>query len=367
MSTRANAERPGRLLRVLAVCVLASPAIAHEQVPPTEAADTAAIVATIQAGVKAAYAAGQRPAMRDAHAKAHGCVRAELTVLPDLPAELREGVFAASRTYPAWIRFSNGNGAPHPDATGDGRGMAIKLMDVPGRKLLPAETTAQTQDFVMINHPVFFVRNVADYRSFTALSTQKRSAEFFANRAHEKAIVAAITSKTIGEVFELRYYSMTPYLLGSRPSKFSARPVDCASGKGLTASATVPPSNDPDYLRTRMQQWLDERDACFHFAVQLQTDPTTQPVEDPTVVWDDARAPFTDVAKLRIPRQTFTSDAQRAFCENLSFTPWHALPEHRPIGGINRVRRPVYEAISKLRHELNGAPRHEPVDNEALE
>lgn len=53
-------------------------------------------------------------------------------------------------------------------------------------------------------------------------------------------------------------------------------------------------------------------------------------------------------------RQTFDSDAQMAFCENVSFTPWHALPEHRPSGGVSRLRRTVYEKVSKLRHDLNG-------------
>lgn len=34
---------------------------------------------------------------------------------------------------------------------------------------------------------------------------------------------------------------------------------------------------------------------------------------------------------------------------------------HRPLGGINRVRRTVDETISRLRHDLNGTPRGEPL------
>jgi len=48
------------------------------------------------------------------------------------------------------------------------------------------------------------------------------------------------------------------------------------------------------------------------------------------------------------------------FCENLTYTPWHALPEHRPLGGINRVRRAVYESLAELRHTLNEIPQEEP-------
>jgi len=47
-------------------------------------------------------------------------------------------------------------------------------------------------------------------------------------------------------------------------------------------------------------------------------------------------------------------------CEARSFTPWHSIAEHRPLGGISRVRKAVYQTISTLRHQLNGQPRVEP-------
>ena len=47
-------------------------------------------------------------------------------------------------------------------------------------------------------------------------------------------------------------------------------------------------------------------------------------------------------------------------CEARSFTPWHSIAEHRPLGGISRVRKDVYLTVSKLRHELNAQPRIEP-------
>ncbi|MBK6579794.1 MAG: hypothetical protein IPG17_27140 [Sandaracinaceae bacterium] len=78
-------------------------------------------------------------------------------------------------------------------------------------------------------------------------------------------------------------------------------------------------------------------------------------VEDSRTEWTEAAAPFVKVATITIPRQVFTTPAQEAFCEALSFTPWHSLPEHRPLGGVNRVRRVVYESVSEVRHELNGA------------
>ena len=62
-----------------------------------------------------------------------------------------------------------------------------------------------------------------------------------------------------------------------------------------------------------------------------------------------------------MPPQTFDSPRQMDYAEHLSFTPWHSLPEHRPIGGVNRIRKTVYEQISTLRHNANGKPRREPA------
>jgi len=67
------------------------------------------------------------------------------------------------------------------------------------------------------------------------------------------------------------------------------------------------------------------------------------------------------VATVRIPKQRFATEARDALAENLSFNPWHALPQHRPLGGVNRIRRIVYRAISNLRRETNGAATKEPA------
>jgi hypothetical protein len=66
------------------------------------------------------------------------------------------------------------------------------------------------------------------------------------------------------------------------------------------------------------------------------------------------------VATITIPRQQFATTERDEFGENLSFTPWHALPQHRPLGAVNRIRRVVYQTISKLRHDMNGVQQREP-------
>lgn len=109
-----------------------------------------------------------------------------------------------------------------------------------------------------------------------------------------------------------------------------------------------------------MVKQLAKGSAEFDFMVQFQTDADAMPIEDPGKAWPEKVSPFRKVATVRIAEQEFDSPQQREFGENLSFSPWHALPEHRPLGGINRARRIVYETISAFRHRRNMVAPHEP-------
>jgi hypothetical protein len=84
------------------------------------------------------------------------------------------------------------------------------------------------------------------------------------------------------------------------------------------------------------------------------------------IEWDESDSPFHKVATVTIPKQAFDLPAQDAFCENLSFSPWHARTDQRPLGVVNRVRKVVYDTVSRVRHELNGVQRREPTGREAF-
>ena len=90
------------------------------------------------------------------------------------------------------------------------------------------------------------------------------------------------------------------------------------------------------------------------------------PVDDPVKLWDPSVSKFQTVAKIVINKQSFESAAQKTFCEDLSITPWRSIAEHQPLGGIELARKPIYETISKLRHELNQRPRVEPTGDETF-
>jgi hypothetical protein len=124
----------------------------------------------------------------------------------------------------------------------------------------------------------------------------------------------------------------------------------------------IPDAPSDDFLRLAIANQLKDGEAVFDFSVQLQTDAETMPIEDPRVEWPESVSPFRKVATIRILQQDCDNDRQAAYGENLSFTPWHTLPGHRPLGGINRARKVIYEAISTLRHARNRKPRTEPED-----
>ncbi len=300
---------------------------------------------------------------RGQHPKLLGLLEAKFIVADNLPTELRLGVFKEpGRSYDAWIRFSNARNLDDRDP--GGHGMAIKLLNVSAGAGAPDTT----QDFVLFDAPVFFVGNPLQYVVFEEASLRAlgRSASgtkltvllnYYWRHWKQLGNLTKAQRSDVIDPLALRYWSITPYRLGEATVKYSALPV------GACATA-VTVERSKDMLRQAINVHLDRNDVEFlefEFQVQTQTDPVAMPIEDPTRLWDETISPFVTVGRLRIPtRQAFDTTERDRFAENLSFTPWHALPEHEPLGGINRVRRAVYESLSDFRHALNRVPREEP-------
>ncbi|GAB5417081.1 MAG: catalase family protein [Crocinitomicaceae bacterium] len=296
---------------------------------------------------------------RQVHAKMHGCVKAKFTVAPDLPEDLKVGVFSEPKSFHAWIRFSNASTIPKPDKKKDIRGMAIKLMNVPGEKLLADEKTLNTQDFLLMSSETFFSHNLVAFRQTLKSATAKSKLAlllYFINPKHWKLARRLMKSMIKCEnLLAQNYWSTQPFRFGTedRAVKYFVKPWD---GNNIVNENV----SDDDYLRINMQQTLDSNSVGFDFYVQLQTDAVTMPIEDPTVPWD---SPFQKVASIEIVEQTFDSEEQMAFGQNLSFNAWHSLPEHKPLGSFNRARKVAYETMSKYRHKWNDAPMFEPQDS----
>jgi len=297
---------------------------------------------------------------RGQHPKHHGCVVATFTVNPDIPNELKQGLFRSPGTYQAVIRFSNGGN--DEDTKPDVHGMAVKLVGVRGERASADADERETQDFVMLDNPVFFVKNVKQMVEFAgALAASKAQPsnmepmkKFAAAHPEEAKLARQATSRFIGNPLRVQYFSTTPYRLGSAVVKYTARPSDVETPPASAAGT------DENYLRQAMVERLSssKEPVVFDLLAIRQTDAASQPIEDPTVEW---KTEPVKVATITIPPQGFSSDEQLKFCEDLSYSPWHALSDHRPLGGINRARKPVYRMSTELRHSTSGAARTEPT------
>lgn len=308
----------------------------------------------------------------DVHVKVHGCATGEFRVLPNLPAELAQGVFAEERTFSAAVRFSNSASQPQPDFVPDGRGMAIKLLEVAGERLSSEDNGAPTQDFVMVNHPVFFAGNVKDFLRFeqvlAAAKPEKLATATEAltggewNPLHwhwrEALTVIQIAGHLPAHPASNTYFSMAPIRFGKYVAKYRAKPSGDLLGSFVDIVAKL--GKHPDALRLMLEETLRSQQVLFEFQVQLRTSAQTMPVEDATVQWPESESPYRTVALFLIPRQEINTEEQKAVCKQLSFNVWHAVADHQPLGGINRLRREAYPISAAWRRQETNALPHSP-------
>src|SRR5450432_281205 len=274
------------------------------------------------------------PAIRGLHAKGQLGLAAELEVLPDLPEAARVALFARPATFPAYVRFSNGAGARQSDRKGDVRGVAIKLVGVAGRKLIPGMESAVTQDFLLIR----------------SASTAFRSADEFVTVLVGAAsppfgILRAGARLGFGRLFRILRQSLpglnaptvslaTTRYFSAAPIRFGAYAVHYALAPRAQADASARPGATPDYLADELAARLRQGPVAYDFQVQFFVDDTKTPIEDASVEWKEADAPFVTVARLTLLKQDVASEAGRSLAEKVegfSFDPWHALEELRPL------------------------------------
>ena len=304
---------------------------------------------------------------RGGNTKTHGLVRATFTVRDDLPDHLRHGVFATARSYPAYIRFAG----PGPDVPEDIRdvgfgSMSVKLMDVPGPKLLEDEKF--TQDWPAVVTPTFVTPDSRENAKLQYWSTIDEPIWYFLNPKDMHLldfIMQGLWNETQYNPLGQRYYSCVPYLLGAGQAMlYSYKPLTSVHRKipGVPFGR-VP----PNYLRDNMVRTLRETDVEFDMLVQLQTDPHLMPIEDASIRWPENLSPWVPVARIHIPQQDFDNPAQMSFARKLRINPWHSLPEHRPLGNQSRARKRMYAELAAFRQRMNLEAHVEPTGDESFD
>lgn len=294
--------------------------------------------------------------LRQAETKMHGCLKGKFIINPDLAPEHRVGIFSEPKTFDAIIRFSNAKTGIVKDIKKDQRGMAVKLIGVKGPKLMLDEAEADTQDLIGLNTETFVSKSVKEFHGLIkAFTSGKLQLLLFALNPLHLPLMLRVSkgASRIGSLIEQNYHSTTAFQFGDgKAVKFMFR-------TSLNPDTPISRDPDPDYLRHQMVDFFKGSDMSFDFLVQFQTDADKMPIEDPTVKW---KSPYVKLATLHIPKQDFDQDKNRLFGEALAYNPWHSLPEHRPLGGLNRARLAIYGTLSKFRNTTNGQRTFEPSD-----
>ena len=328
--------------------------LAQEYPPPGEAQAVQEIVAGLKEVLKVVHPEPERTG-RGAHAKQHGLLKAIFTV-PQLDPAYQVGVFSEPKTYKAWVRYSSLSGKD-PDAKKGARGLAIKLMGVEGEKLLADERDATTQDFIFMSTPFFVSKDVRGFADLLGGLRGGKMATLKYFITHPGMFILVQKSNSLTpDLAGVDWSSATPYLFGDRAVKYAIRPA--------SSFLEDMPEGEPseDFLRERLAERLRTNGIDLDFYIQFQTDPDTMQIEDPRIPWSEDVSPLIKVARIRIPLQEFDTPEQQLYGDQLSFTIWHSLPEHRPLGGINRGRKEIYKTLSEFRHERNGETTSEPDD-----
>ena len=342
--------------------------------------DTCAQLLQTLHGISATTYADSGHATRSVHAKSHGLLRARLQVLDHLAPELAQGLFATPGSYDVVMRISTIPGDILDDKVSVPRGMAIKVLGVPGTQLSsldPEDGTApaSTQDFVLVNGPAFltpgakkFLGSLKLLASTTDKAPRLKQALSTVLRGTEKALEAvggeSDTLKSLGghpetHVLGETYYSQVPILYGAYMAKVALVPV--SPELAALKDAAVELDGKPNGLREAVVAYFARHAATWEVRIQLCRDIDSMPLEDASVVWSEEDSPYLAVARITAPPQPgWSEELSRAVDDGMAFSPWHGVLAHRPLGSIMRVRKAAYAMSARFRFDRTGAVAREP-------
>lgn len=293
------------------------------------------------------YAPGE--SKRQAHPKMHALLDGEFTVEENLPEELQVGIFKTPKTYPCKIRISSSSTKMQDDVKKDVRGFAIKVQDVPGEKLITSYENNDAQDFLLVSMPTFPIANVHQFQKLLTMIAYGKMKQLILPWHWGNLMVAMRLKNTFiktGNLLQIPFWSTVPYQFGDvdRAVKYMVKPQKDLEDK-------IPKKPGSSYLREAIIKTLGKQEVLYDFMVQFQEDPVKMPIENASKKW---KSPFTKVATLKILKKYSWNESQNVEGQNYDFSPWHSLPEHRPIGGMNRARRIIYHSMSSYRRWKNG-------------
>lgn len=310
----------------------------REIIPPDEAARFEKYATQLR-DLHRARDAGRTP-RRGLHLKPHLGAVGTLEI-GALPPPLRQAIFATPRSYPLYVRFSNGLNARQHDGVPDIRGVALKLVGVPGKKLIPGLEDKLTQDFLLIQTPSITPSSPDDFVKLV-LAASKGKALLLPRLVASlglgttlRVVKAMAGMPKVASMATGTFYTALPLRFGDTAAKLALFPT----------AADAPRGSGPDALRQDLVARLKAGPLVYSLRAQLFVDEATTPIEDSSVRWPEEKSPYLELGKVTLPAQDVAAPRGQeieALVESFSFDPWHAVEELRPIGAYMRARAPAY-------------------------
>ena len=324
--------------------------------------------------VQARAAAQQhRPLARGTHAKGV-CARAEFEVLdvtagrdPELAARLAQGMFATPGVYPAVVRWGNADSKKNSDFKPDVRSMSFSVDLTRNGTVVPG-TNDGRQDFSLQNAPPLPINDSPGFAAvMKVLAASNPLSGLWSLPFKDKLRVLRIltlaklqASQKIRPYQQLRYWSNVPFRHGPIDVvQYSAIPWPDNPGRPLQKT-------NPKGLQDELIRHLNEdgRMSSFDFGVQLlDADRMTYWgkrynanfwIENASVKWKEAEAPFHTVARLTLLSQShLRPDAGEVTYFDVT---GHSTADSTPLGSINRARCFGETASREARLRVSGSP-----------
>jgi catalase len=322
-----------------------------------------------------------RHAYRPVHAKSHGLLVGTLEIAANLPEHLAQGVFEQPANYPVVMRFSTNPGDMLADNVSSPRGLAVKILGVTG-EALPNHAGNTTQDFVCVNADAFSAPDPAGF--LEQIKLFDKTLEVSEGVKHAVSVTARVVNAAIGvaglhsatlegvgapatHILGESFTTVAPLRFGRYVAKIGFAPAS-ENLKQLKDQAV---NLDADYnaLAELIYKFFRHETAVWEVRVQLALAPEPGveekdnrfAIEDASKAWPAEVSPWQTVGRITVKPQASYSDARQRFVdEQMSFSPWHGLAAHQPLGGIMRARLKAYEEAAKYRAERNGHPHVEP-------
>ena len=346
-----------------------------EEIPHDEAETTQHLVDTMH-NISETTLKDEGHPIRSVHAKSHALLQGELEVADGLSPSLAQGLFAHPGRYGVVMRFSTIPGDLLDDSVSTPRGVALKVVGVDGARL-PGSEGAASQDFVLVNGPAFGAPNPKAFLANLKLlagttdkapglkkvvsgALQGVQSAILATTGQPNSMVATLGGQPETHILGDTFYSQTPLRWGAYVAKVRLKPVSpeltALTDKHLKINGV------PNALREACIDFFGAQGGLWESQVQLRTNHKTMPIEDASKVWPDDESHYLTVGHVRVQPQTAWSEARSEEVDKgMSFSPWHGLAAHQPLGGVNRTRKAAYEMGRKFRAQHDGREIGEPA------